>query len=463
MRGSFPSRKASILSAFARLSSWQSMSRAMTEVNIDELYHGCALLPEVDEHLKGYGGLRIKTRRHSTDSDVVIRDNLSDTGSVPSSGWHANSPDIWVRRTNDPIPVLSYGASPPHQNALRGQDNYVFLRVKNVGTAATNEVYLRALICHYPGFEFRYPEECQPSSPPSSAPPSPLVPGSYLIGEVLIDDLAPGSDVILKMQWDQNLIPPSSVMVGGMSVNWHPCLLAEVSPHDGPEPSGATFDVKRFNDLAHKNIAIDDPTFTAGFSAFGVVAGSIARIGVKSLVIDRRQLRPDVRVFLYSEDRDLMESWIGLVRNGSVGPPDNLPWRPKQPCLPKPPLVCEGRETKPSGCAVTILTPTKLSIRCCDESSMIIDAPRDTRIWTTCSSRTVMNPSVSIGRERAKEVIMFDGDGGDALELPMPLAGGQLRSLAIGVEKDADGAYGVLRASQRLTDGELSVGYQIRG
>lgn len=175
-----------------------------------------------------------EARDFGLSSDVVIRDNLGDTGAVPSGGWHANSPDIWVSKTDDPIPALAYGAAPPHENAVREQNNYVYLRAKNVGTTTTNEVYLRALICHYPGFEFRYPQEWQPSSPPSSAPPSPLVPGSYLIGEELIDNLAPGADTIVKMQWDQNLIPPKTVMVGGMSVTWHPCLLAEVSPHRRP-------------------------------------------------------------------------------------------------------------------------------------------------------------------------------------------------------------------------------------
>ncbi len=401
-------------------------------------------------------------RDFSLTSDVVIRDNLGDMGTVPSGGWHANSPDIWVSKTDDPIPALAYGAAPPHVNPVRGQNNYVYLRVKNVGTTATNEVHLRALICHYPGFEFRYPQEWQPSSPPSSAPPSPLVPGTYLIGETLVDNLAPNADTIVKLQWDQNLIPPATVMIGGMSVTWHPCLLAEVSPHDGPDPAGATYDVKRYNDLAHKNIAIDDVTFTTGFSTFGVVAGTTAKIGVRSLVLDRSRLSPDTRVFVYSEDPEFMESWIDLIKQGSVPAAKALPWRPNRPDH-KESEDCECGLTEPSGCSVTLLEPAKLSVDCGGGRCMIIAAPRRTRIWTGHALVAAKKPKVSVGRANGKEVVFFDGDWGDSLELPMLMAGGQFMALAIGIERSAEGAYGALLTNQRRADGELSAGFEIRG
>lgn len=395
-------------------------------------------------------------------SDVVIRDNLGDTGTVPSGGWHANSPDIWVRKTNDPIPVLAYGAAPPHENPMRGQDNYVYLRVNNVGTAATNERYLRALISHYPGFEFRYPQEWQPSSPPSSAPPTPLVPGSYLIGEVMIDNLAASANTIVKMQWDQNLIPPKTVLVGGMTVTWHPCLLAEVSPHDGPNPTGTVMDVRRYNDLAHKNIAIDDDSFTSEFSAFGVVAGTTAKMGVRSLVLDRSRMRRDTRLFVYCEDSEIMQAWMELIRMGTVSAAEDLPWRhPRQDSKEDEEGGCDP--VMPNTCTVTLLQPAKLSVDCGDGRCMIIDAPRRTRIWIECATGAVEKPKVSVGRANGKDVLFFDGGWGDSLELPMPLAGGQFMALAIGVERGTEGTYGALLANQRRADGELSVGFEIRG
>ena len=395
-------------------------------------------------------------------SDVVIRDNLGDTGTVPSGGWHANSPDIWVRKTNDPIPALAYGVAPPHENPKRGQNNYVYLRVKNIGTANTNEVYLRALICHYPGFEFRYPQEWQPSSPPSSAPPSPLVPGSYLIDEIMIDNLAPSADRIVKMQWNQSLIPPKTVMVGGMAVAWHPCLLAEVSPHDGPNPAGTTLDVKRYNDLAHKNIAIDDADSSSGFSTFGIIAGTSAKMGVRSLVLDRSRLRPDTRVFIYSEDSDIMQTWIDLTRKGTVLAAKELPWRTDRPDRTEIDN-CKYRQNMQSDCTITLLEPAKFSVDCNEDRCIIIDAPRLTRIWTGHAITIVEKPKVFVGRANGKDVVFFDGEGGDSLELPMPIAGGQFIALAIGIERSAEGAYGALLTNQRRLDGELSAGFEIRG
>lgn len=394
-------------------------------------------------------------------SDVVVRDNLGDTGAVPSGGWHANSPDIWIRKTDDPIPVLAYGTSPPHENAMRSQNNYVYLRVKNVGTAATNEVYLKALICHYPGFEFRYPEEWQPSVPPSNSPPSPLAPGTYLIGEALIDDLVAGANTIVKITWPQNLIPPETVTVGAMTVTWHPCLLAEVSPHDGPPAPGAALDVKRYNDLAHKNIAIDNPTFGADAAAFGVVAGTTDPLGVTSLVLDRSGIVPDARVFVYSEDPKLMRTWIELVEKGTVPPSVAVPWRPQRPDLGQIGEIDPA--AKPPGCSVTLLERTRFVVDCCNNRHLVVDAAPRTRLWTSCGGGTTAKPRVAVGQALGQRVIYFDGGGADVLELPMPLPGSRFTALAVGVDRAQLPAFGALKATQRRADGDLSPGYEVRG
>lgn len=167
-------------------------------------------------------------------SDAVVRDNLGDTGTVPSTGWHAASPDIWVRKTNDPIPALAYGDAPPHENPQFGQDNYVYLQVRNDGTGVAPVIFLRALITHFPGIEFQYPDDWQPTPRFGVTPALPLQPGTYLIGESVVNNLAAGASTIVKMTWDQDLVPPQTVTVGGSTVTWHPCLLAEAAPHDGP-------------------------------------------------------------------------------------------------------------------------------------------------------------------------------------------------------------------------------------
>ena len=403
----------------------------------------------------------IGARDFAMTSDVVIRDNLADTGAVPSGGWHAHSPDIWVRKTDDPIPVLAYTSAPPHENPRRNQDNFVFLRVRNVGTTATNEVYLRALICHYPGFEFRYPNEWQPSTPPSAPVPSPLVPGSYLIGQVLIDDLAAGADTIVKMRWDQSLVPPATVVVAGMTVQWHPCLLAEVSPHDGPGPSApGSFDVKRYNDLAHLNIAIDDAAFDSGFSAFGIVAGTALREGVRSLIIDRHMLSADARVFVRIDDGDQMQRWLRLAKEGALNPAKGLPWRTEGD---RPALVYEkAPEThgRVPG-ALTLLDAARVSVDLGTSEQLIIDARPGTRLHLQSTGGRTPYARVSAGRERGCDVAFFDSGGADSLELPLSLKGGEYVPLAIGIVHPAGRPFGVLRATQRLADGEFSPGYEI--
>ena len=402
-------------------------------------------------------GAVIAARDFDFDADVVVRDNLTDGGTVPSGGWHANSPDIWIRKNNDPIPVLAYGAAPPHENAVRGQPNYVFLRVKNVGTAATHEVYLRAMLCHYPGFEFRYPEEWLPSIPPSSAPPVPLVPGTYLIGEAMIDALGAGANTIVKITWPSNLIPDASVTVGGMPVTWHPCILAEVSPHDGPVGGGTALDVQRYNDLAQKNITIDDPDFATDFSAFGVVAGTTSPLGVSALVLDRSGMVPDARIFVYSEDAKLMKSWIDLVKAGAVPAAEPVPWRPE---LAEPdPLDQVDRR----GCRVTLPERTRFVVHCCDGSHLVIDAGPRTHLWTLCGRRALARPRLAVGSALGKRVIYFDGGGGEILELPMALAGSRFTALALGVHRAGARAFGTLRANQRRGDGGYSAGYEMTG
>ena len=69
--------------------------------------------------------------------------------------------------------------------------------------------------------------------------------------------MAAGADGFVTFEWQQDLIPPQTVLVGGINVNWHPCLLVEVSPHDGFVPTGNH--VWDDNNLAQKNISIIYP------------------------------------------------------------------------------------------------------------------------------------------------------------------------------------------------------------
>jgi hypothetical protein len=151
--------------------------------------------------------------------DIIVRDNIGDDGSVPSSGWHAVSPDIWVSPTDPSIPLmLSYNSEPPHQDPEHGHTNYVFCRVKNRGNIASAEVYIRAVIAAYPGFEFGYPldfiarnHEARPTT--NIEVRGTEVRGAYLIGERKIETIPPGEHRIVMIPWPENLIRPDTYSI----------------------------------------------------------------------------------------------------------------------------------------------------------------------------------------------------------------------------------------------------------
>ena len=88
----------------------------------------------------------------SASADLYIRDDPSDTGAEPnpSSGPMYTSPDIWVR--TDPMPGWNprpyQSASPPpwvdathhnpdYRSPLSGKPNYIYVRIKNKGSASS--------------------------------------------------------------------------------------------------------------------------------------------------------------------------------------------------------------------------------------------------------------------------------------------------------------------------------------
>jgi subtilisin family serine protease len=365
-------------------------------------------------------------------ADIVVRENVADTGAVPSGGWHAHSPDIWVRRTDDPIPALAYGSEPPHQSPRRGQDNFVFCRVRNVGTTASNDVFVRAMITHFPGFEFRYPQEFMPTNRPGAPVPNPLTPGTYLIGEVRINTLAAGADQIVKMTWPQPLVPPTTVTVGGTTVAWHPCLLLEASPHDGPLPAGATFDAKRNNNIAQRNIAILDPGETASDLFVAVMAGTSADAGVEALVVDRQLVAAGALVQLRLADAALMRKLVSHVH--AVG---DRPTR--QP---------ENRR-----CEIRLLSPARIAVGG-EGCTVVVEAARGTRI--RCHDRGDADAGdVTVGQVDGRDVIEI-GEGAP-VELPLRLARGEFTPVLVRLS----GGDGELRMTQRRGDGDVSAGFSM--
>lgn len=207
--------------------------------------------------------------------DILIRDTLADTGLAPSTGAFWEGVDIWVRNANDNVAPANFAthANSVHQAPIFGQTNWVYARFRNIGTLPSYPFFVRVYLTHWAGTEFVYPDNFIPSVRPSDPLPSPLTPGTYLIGEATVASLAAGADGRVAVEWPAGLVPPPTVMLAGTNVTWHPCLLVEVSPHDGFTPTGTH--VWQNNNLAQKNISVSYPDSTSGDFAFAGVAGNL--------------------------------------------------------------------------------------------------------------------------------------------------------------------------------------------
>ena len=74
--------------------------------------------------------------------DVYLRDNASDTGAVPTPGGLSTSPDIILRPVVVADPNAEFGEGSGNENSMTlgyeaeaGQDNYIYVRVRNRGSS----------------------------------------------------------------------------------------------------------------------------------------------------------------------------------------------------------------------------------------------------------------------------------------------------------------------------------------
>lgn len=79
--------------------------------------------------------------------DVYLRDFVGDTGAVPSAGAVSASPDIIVRPALVADPIAEFGEGSGNENSSTlgyrveaGQDNYIYVRVKNRGGSNASNV-----------------------------------------------------------------------------------------------------------------------------------------------------------------------------------------------------------------------------------------------------------------------------------------------------------------------------------
>lgn len=247
--------------------------------------------------------------------DTWIRENSADVGDVPSLPPY--SPDVWVRNVDpdndDPAQVNQ------HQSPIRGQDNWVYANVRNRGAVDSHDVYVRISITRWAGTQYIYPDDFIPTVPPSTNPIQPLAPGTYLIGEVHIDSIPAGGVVTRNTIWPAALVPPASVVIDGVTYSWaDACLLVNVSPHDGPMPTGNhTWDN---NNICQKNVFPVDPGDSDGF-AIGFVVGHYKNYAnLLNLRIERKNLPAEVKLYFDYIDEGHTKEVIRFLDELREGP-----------------------------------------------------------------------------------------------------------------------------------------------
>jgi len=402
----------------------------------------------------GYGRIDaeqavIAVRDYGHERDIVIRENLADDGTVPSSGTFYNSPDIWVRNLDPAIDAgalpASYGHAPPHQDAIAEQDNWVYVRFRNIGTAPSYDFYLRIYLTHFAGAEFVYPSNYIPSNSTDDPFPTPLIPRTYLIGEVHYSSLAAGDSDIVNVRWPEELVPPETVMVDGVSVTWHPCLLVEVSPHDSPVAPPileALTHVWDSNDLAQKNISIVYPDDSDAFATAAVLGNLANSSRYLQLVVDRSLVPSKVQLFVELLD-PIAKKWLyKFIEDGEQ--------------------ILESR-----CCQFTFLDKTRLLIGCPEgqgRGQVLLNLPAKAEM-------TIVDPAISCDRRRynftfwqlnGREVVRLAPRG--QTYIPVFSGGGKLVPFIIGGVIRGDVKPGIYPISilQRTPDGQPSGGLSVQ-
>ncbi len=183
------------------------------------------------------GGETYEIRR-TCKPDVLIRDYLGDAGAQPNLSLNNLfwlSPDIYVRNADDNILA--------HQNAISGQDNWIYVRLKNVGNRTLNNGTLHVYYAKASTGLF-WPVSFQIGFPYGEE-----------IGAVSVSGLARSNEIIAKIKWS-NVPDPS--WFGDPDAR-HFCLLARFESAEDPITGEGLYlghNVPYNSNIAQRNISI---------------------------------------------------------------------------------------------------------------------------------------------------------------------------------------------------------------
>lgn len=210
-------------------------------------------------------------------ADVYIRDSAGDTGMVPSAGPFWESPDVVVRQADDGVI-----ASEP---ARRGQTNFLYVRVKNLGPSNTREARVVARAIRFPGTEFVFPHDWT------------TVDATHLAPTAIVNtfnNIPVGGTRLAKFSLSAAQV---DTLWGWQSGGWHPCLVAEVdATTDFGSPVGPH--VWENNNLGQRNISIV-PTLISRSVNFPFLIGHPMNTNERAeLVLDRTGVPDEIEVVL---------------------------------------------------------------------------------------------------------------------------------------------------------------------
>ena len=218
--------------------------------------------------------------------ELYIRDNTVDTGVAPSVGVQYLSPDIWISLTNDPTAA-------PVENPEYGQTNYVFVKVYNRGSRAGNNATVK-LYWANPGTNLSRPfwntnGISVGGNPGNTRTVS--VPARTAAGD--------GQVITQAFEWD----PPEPDT--NINDEGHFCLFASVDHPDDPLLQEDVSAVRWEDNLAWKNVVVQDNVANAITTLDFYVAGAQGNSTFADLHIDRKGLPQGGKVTLKIPSRYL--------------------------------------------------------------------------------------------------------------------------------------------------------------
>jgi hypothetical protein len=231
-------------------------------------------------------------RRCTSGPEVFIGDNDDDDGTVCSEGPFWISNDI-VNRLEDDFVSDDEGFS-PHQNPVRGQPNYLYARVHNIGDEDADRVEV-TLYWANAGIGLRWPDDWEE------------------IDTVRVDVPVGESVWTEGMAWD----PP------GRAGDEHLCILAIIESDEDPVTREG--DVSCDNNIAQRNLHVFDlaPGEEDGGTdqvSFDVIAPPEEKMGIIDIAVIVPDAPPDTQVWIVMPD-GLFKDWQdrgGEVQGGSV-------------------------------------------------------------------------------------------------------------------------------------------------